>query len=200
MRSPQAFHSQQTTSVVLRQYKVSRHLPHLMTASPSPVHMPCTMQAQEQLGFSVVGSKTITLEARDERDPLFAALSERLEQMEGIWYSDDFYGPHGREWVEVSATLVGAGTSALVAVKVTGDANVPSGYQTWRTTGLPDVGGASIPAEVQIRANINDPNGFSWIPGSLVLVSKDKIVLTAFWSSNAATRGTFHKHKIQEGT
>ena len=28
-------------------------------------------------------------------------LLERLEAMEGFWYSDDFYGPHGREWVEV---------------------------------------------------------------------------------------------------
>ena len=28
-------------------------------------------------------------------------LLERLEAMEGFWYSDDFYGPHGREWVQV---------------------------------------------------------------------------------------------------
>ena len=40
---------------------------------------------------------------------------------------------------QVSATLVGAGASSLVAVKVKGDANVPSGKTTWRTRGLPDV-------------------------------------------------------------
>merc|ERR1740117_1559989 len=95
-------------------------------------------------------------------DTARSPLLERLEAMEGFWYSDDFYGPHGREWVQVSATLVGAGTSSLVAVKVKGDANVPSGKTTWRTTrGLPEVGGPSLPAEIQVRANAKDPNGFS---------------------------------------
>ena len=93
-------------------------------------------------------------------------LLAKLEQMEGIWYSDDFYGNHGREWVEVRATLVGAGRPALVAVKAKGDANVPSGFETWRTTGgLPDVGGPEVPSEIQVRSNPNDPNGFSWIRG-----------------------------------
>ena len=93
-------------------------------------------------------------------------LLAKLEQMEGIWYSDDFYGSHGREWVEVRATLVGAGRPALVAVKAKGDANVPSGFETWRTTGgLPDVGGSEVPGEIQVRSNPNDPNGFSWIRG-----------------------------------
>ena len=118
--------------------------------------------------------------------------------MEGMWYSDDFYGPHGREWVEVSATLVGAGTRSLVAVKVKGDANVPSGCKTWRTNGLPDVGGATVPAEVQVRENPNDPNGFSWVPASLSLVTEDRIELMVRWSF-FATSGTFHKHKVGEG-
>ena len=156
------------------------------------------MKAENQFGFSLGCSKTLTLEVDDERDVLGAALSERTGLKEGIWYSDDFYGPNGREWVEVSATLVGAGTSALVAVKVKGDANVPSGYQTWRTKGLPEVGGSSVPAEIQIRADVKDPNGFSWVPGFLVLLSEDTIDLTAIWS-NTVTRGTFHKHKVGEG-
>ena len=170
-----------------------------MTASAPRTQVPVIAMQAENPVAPAGGSKTLTLEKDDGCDELGSALSERLEEMEGIWYTDDFYGPHGREWVEVSATLVGAGTAALVAVKVTGDANVPSGMQTWRTKGLPDVGGSNVPAEVQIRANVNDPNGFSWLPASLVLVSEDKIALTAIWSSDFMSRGTFHKHKVGEG-
>ena len=133
-----------------------------------------------------------------ERDELTSGLLEKLEQMEGMWYSDDFYGPHGREWVQVSATLVGAGAAALVAVKVKGDANVPSGFTTWRTRGLPDVGGSAVPAEIQVRMDVNDPNGFSWIPGSLILVSDDQIAMSAFFGGGAAATGTFHKHKVED--
>lgn len=144
-------------------------------------------------------SRVSTTLVRDEPDELGSALFAKLEGMEGIWYSDDFYGPHGREWVEVSATLVGAGTSALVAVKVSGDANVPSGYTTWRTKGLPDAGGGSVPAEIQVRADPNDPNGFSWMPGSLRLVSEEQIALTVMLSLFHQSSGTFHKHKVSEG-
>ena len=119
--------------------------------------------------------------------------------MEGIWYSDDFYGPHGREWVDVKATLIGAGTSALVAVKVSGDDNVPSGFTTWQTRALPDVGGASVPAEVQVRADPKDPNGFEWMPASLVLVAEDQIALSVQLGPFIRSKGTFHKHKVGEG-
>ena len=125
-------------------------------------------------------------------------LLDQLEAMEGFWYSDDFYGIHGREWVEVSATLVGAGTSSLVAVKVKGDENVPSGKTTWRTRGLPEVGGTRLPAEIQVRANANDPNGFSWMPGSLVLVCEDEIRLSVRLGPFEKS-GTFYKHKVGEG-
>jgi len=185
----------------------SRH--HALPASWSVVHMvstprlpvaaarPLKMRMQADSVSPVGGSATLTL-ARDEPRELGSTLLERLEEMEGIWYSDDFYGNHGREWVEVSATLVGSGTSALVAIKVSGDANVPSGYQTWRTRGLPDVGGSAVPAEVQVRADAKDPNGFSWLPASLMLVREDRIDLAAMWSFGT-TRGTFYKHKIGEG-
>ena len=128
---------------------------------------------------------------------LVVVLSERTGLKEGIWYSDDLYGPHDREWVKVSETLVGTGTSALVVVKVKGDVNVPSRYQTWRTKILPDVGGSSVPTEIQIRTDVKDPNGFSWMTGFLVLLSEDMINLTVIWS-NTVTRGTFHKHKVGE--
>lgn len=131
----------------------------------------------------------------EERSPLL----DKLEAMEGIWYFDDFYGPHGREWVEMSATLIGAGTSSLQAIKVSGDANVPSGKTTWRTRGLPDVGGGSVPAQIQVRANPKDPNGFFWVPGELLLLEEDRISLSVVFSASQRARGTFHKHKVGEG-
>ena len=169
--------------------------PELLATTSRPVAR-VSMRAENEL--SSQGRSTLVLERDDERE-LGLSLIERLEQMEGIWYSDNFYGPHGREWVQVSATLVGAGTSALVAIKVSGDANVPSGHETWRTKGLPDVGGTSVPAEIQVRENVNDPNGFYWIPGSLYLVSEDQIALTAMFGNGVSASGTFHKHKVGEG-
>jgi hypothetical protein len=113
--------------------------------------------------------------------------------MEGIGYLDNFHGPHGREWVQVSATLVGAGTSALVAIKVSGDANVTSGHETRKTQGLPNVSGTSVLAEIQCRKNVNDPDGLYWNPGSLNLVSEEQIVVTMAYGT--CKSGTFHKHK-----
>lgn len=136
----------------------------------------------------------------DDSDELVSALTDKLERVEGIWYSDDFYGPHGREWVTVSATLVGdTGASALVAVKITGDANVPSGRTTWRTRSWPELGGVNVvPAEIQVRADPNDPDGFSWVGGKLGFVSEGQIVLSASFSPLFETRGTFHKHNLDD--
>ena len=106
---------------------------------------------------------------------------------------------HGREWVTVSARLVGAGSSSLVAVKVKGDANVPSGYTTWRTRGLPDVGGPQVAAEIQVRADPSDSNGFSWRPGALAQVTEDRIELSVFFAFVGQHRGTFHRHRVEEG-
>ena len=44
--------------------------------------------------------------------------TSKIPVSEAGGFRDDFYGPHGREWVVVSETLVVAGMSALVAVKV----------------------------------------------------------------------------------
>ena len=111
---------------------------------------------------------------------------------------DPSLNKYPRPVCQVSATLIGAGTSSLVAVKVKGDANVPSGKTTWRTTrGLPEVGGPSLPAEIQVRADPKDPNGFCWVPGSLVLASEAEIRLTAQFGDFRKT-GTFHKHTVGE--
>ena len=75
---------------------------------------------------------------------------------------------------------------------------MPSGKTTWRTTrGLPEVGGPSLPAEIQVRADPKDPNGFSWLPGSLVLASDVEIRVTVQLGAMRKT-GTFHKHTVGE--
>ena len=131
---------------------------------------------------------------------LASPLLRQLQELEGIWYSDDFYGTHGREWVEVSATIIGpAGTRSLEAVKASGDDNVPAGFLTWRTRGLPTVGGGEVPAEVQVRSDVNDPNGFSFVPGSLSQQATDQIVVTVIYLGLGRHSGTFHRHKTGEG-
>ena len=181
---------------------LSSHV-HAWTVSRPVTHAPArrAIKAMVELAPSrSTGGASATKDDGNKDDDLVRSpLLDKLEQIEGMWYSDDFYGPHGREWVEVSATLVGAGTSSLVAVKVSGDANVPSGYKTWRTRGLPDVSGPAVPAEIQVRADPNDPNGFSWVPGALVLVAEDQIALTARFGPLLSSSGTFHKHKVGEG-
>ena len=59
------------------------------------------------------------------------------------------------------------------------------------------MGGPSLPAEIQVRANAKDPNGFSWVPGSLVLASEAEIRLTAQFGDFRKT-GTFHRHMVGE--
>ena len=102
----------------------------------------------------------------------------------------------------MSSTLVGGAgkTRALQAVKVSGDEHVPSGFTTWRTSFLPDlVSGVDVPAEIQIRADENDPNGFSWIRGSLAYLAAGRMEVTAVYSVFMRHTGTFHKHQGSEG-
>ena len=166
---------------------------HISQLRMSARHSQLHMRAQSQMTTPASEHKPSSID-ETERSPLL----KKLENLEGIWYSDDFYGTHGREWVEVSATLLGSGTRALRAVKASGDDNVPAGFETWRTQGLPDVGGSDVPAEIQVRADVNDPDGFSWISGSLSQTTADKIQVTAIYSAIMRHTGTFYKHKIDE--
>jgi len=135
----------------------------------------------------------------DDADELVDSLTEKLQEMEGLWYSDDFYGPHGREWVKISSTLLGErATSALVAVKVTGDPNVPAGCETFKTAAWPGMG-QKVPAQIQIRSDPKDPNGFGWIPGELTLVDKDQIRLLCQYNMFMRSQGTFYKQRDEEG-
>ena len=131
----------------------------------------------------------------DEKDDLVDAVTARLEEMSGLWYSDNFYGTHGREWVKVSATIVGeTARSALEATKVTGDPNVPAGCVTFRTGQWPGVG-ETVTAQIQVRANPDDPNGFSWLTGYLTLVANDQLMLACQYNLLMRSEGTFYREK-----
>ncbi|KAL3930028.1 MAG: hypothetical protein SGBAC_011950 [Bacillariaceae sp.] len=138
-------------------------------------------------------------EEEDDYDELVDGLTQKLEAMEGLWYSDDFYGAHGREWVQVSARLVGASaTSAMVAIKVTGDPHVPCGCITWQTDSWPTESGPSVTAQVQIRENPHDPDGFSWLPGELTLINQKQILLVCQYAPGMMNAGTFHLQEDEE--
>jgi len=96
----------------------------------------------------------------------------------GTWYSEDFYGPHGIEYVFISVVCDEQGQLQLMARKITGDANVPCGRITWQTTaGLPSIGGGEALIKIQVRGNIRDKEGFEWIDpyGGVVAKSSDEL-------------------------
>ena len=149
---------------------------------------------------SIITQETIIAEDDDEADDLVESVTQKVEEMEGLWCSDDFYGPHGREWVTISARLVGeTASNALVAVKVTGDPNVPAGCETFKTASWPSMG-ETVPAEIQVRADPTDPDGFTWLPGELTAVGKDQIRLMCQYSVLMRSQGTFYKQKDEEGS
>ncbi|CAJ1908415.1 unnamed protein product [Cylindrotheca closterium] len=117
----------------------------------------------------------------------------RNTDLEGSWCSGDFYGGHGREWVQVSALVGGTANAYFIeAVKVTGDANIPAGYVTWKTLSWPKEGQeAGTPAQLQVRDGPSDPDGFMWESGTLILVSKTEIRFE--WGGHT---GTFVKKEL----
>jgi len=143
----------------------------------------------------------------DERDELVDSVTSKLDDMEGLWYSDDFYGSHGREWVKVSATIVPkqqqqqttssvSVSSALVAVKVTGDPNIPAGCVTFQTESWPAIGSdKKVATQIQIRADPNNPQGYSWIPGTLTLLNTTTILLVCYYNRSMKNSGLFYKEK-----
>lgn len=96
----------------------------------------------------------------------------------GTWCTEDFYGPHGKEYVFVSVLCDEQGQLQLMARKITGDPNVPCGRITWQTTGgVPRIGGPQIPCKVCNRMNVKDINGFSWRKGTACAVSVNELFL-----------------------
>lgn len=98
-------------------------------------------------------------------------LDGNVDVLLGRWRSE--YGPHGleRQRIEFDGRSL-----CLRAWKITGDPNVPAGYWTWRTCSQLDVG-ATVKGFLQVRNNINDPNGFSEAPGNITAISEDEIIV-----------------------
>ncbi len=112
-----------------------------------------------------------------------------IAQVCGKFSSSDFYGPGRHEVVEVFVETDEAGGQSLTARKITGDENVPAGYLSWRTKGLPLVSQGPVAADVQIRHDIRDPNGFSWKDGCTVEIPfEDRILVTAWGSPGTFLR------------
>mgnify|MGYP002883104582 CR=1 FL=1 len=89
---------------------------------------------------------------------------------------------------------------ALLAKKLVGDRNVPRGKLTWRTERLePDDltdlrYDTALKASLQIRNNISDPNGFSWIrKGCTVRIHKDGSITLSFSLGGRTITGTFER-------
>eukprot|EP00286_Rhodomonas_abbreviata_P005008 CAMPEP_0181322882 /NCGR_PEP_ID=MMETSP1101-20121128/19472_1 /TAXON_ID=46948 /ORGANISM="Rhodomonas abbreviata, Strain Caron Lab Isolate" /LENGTH=208 /DNA_ID=CAMNT_0023430839 /DNA_START=29 /DNA_END=655 /DNA_ORIENTATION=+ len=136
--------------------------------------------------------KTTTTQMMKTRSQQTLRMSSDSSALSGIWWSDDFYGPHGREYVEIGVDM-----GCLTATKVTGDANVPRGRVTWRTRGLPGVG-STAGAEVQIRADPSDPNGFSWATGFECHVKSEKLIYLSGAFEGYPVSGHFEKRPDPE--
>ena len=169
-----------------------------MTAMASTTNRPMSQQLAPKVEDDPIATIDEEDIDEDEADVLVDSITEKLGDMEGLWYSDDFYGSHGREWVNVKTTLRGeCATSALEAVKVTGDPNVPAGCVTFQTQTWPGVG-EKVAAEIQVRADPTDPDGFSWLPGELTLVAKREIRLMCQYNLFMQSTGTFYKENDED--
>jgi len=143
-------------------------------------------------------------------DGSYAAAVEskpRAHELEGFFVNDDgFYGRAAgeAEYFEVKLEAEqcdGTELKWLVAVKIRGDAHVPRGHVSWKTKPTPaamtlvSVGGDGSPAAMRIRADVNDPDGFTWMPdgsAQVVAESADVIRVDFSWHGHAAS-GCFRR-------
>ena len=125
-----------------------------------------------------------------------------FEQAEGFYVSrDGFYGSPTRvEYLHVRIEEGG-----LVAHKLVGDANVPRGYISWKTTpGLSSeqfilAAGVQIPAWVQIRIDVTDLEGFSWLSdGCSVTIQPDGTIALVAALAGMELHGTFERVSMEE--
>jgi len=87
------------------------------------------------------------------------------------------YGPHGIEFFYCYISVCN-GERKLRLRKITGDPNVPAGNISVKCDGVPLVSGGEknfVSARFQVRDDINDPNGYSWMDVQLWSESENLI-------------------------
>ena len=93
------------------------------------------------------------------------------KDLQGV-YSSDF--GHGVEIFE-SFVINEDEKDKFVLRKVTGDPNVPAGRVSTKLNSVPkEFGETSVPGKIQVRANINDVNGFTWWNQEFSFKSKEE--------------------------
>eukprot|EP00746_Dinoflagellata_sp_MGD_P079018 gnl/MRDRNA2_/MRDRNA2_31566_c0_seq1.p1 gnl/MRDRNA2_/MRDRNA2_31566_c0~~gnl/MRDRNA2_/MRDRNA2_31566_c0_seq1.p1 ORF type:complete len:336 (+),score=55.53 gnl/MRDRNA2_/MRDRNA2_31566_c0_seq1:68-1075(+) len=102
----------------------------------------------------------------------------------GHWWSSDFYGPHGLELQQIEFEHDGN----IRCTKVTGDANVPKGYTTWRSS-APLRLNKAVGGFVQIRPDVEDSDGFIEMPCLITALSLDQILVS--WTGLHGGDGMF---------
>ena len=71
--------------------------------------------------------------------------------------------------------------------KVIGDANVPAGKLSWQAQGPADPkNGEVFAVNMQMRSDINDPNGFYWAPMTVQYLREEDM-----WLTNSGMVGQF---------
>ena len=88
------YHSRETLTVQAGNALAPERCAEILATS---VHTSRSVVSMSMLDTPVLDQLGSQLSMDTSPSPLL----ERLEAMEGFWYSDDFYGPHGREWVQV---------------------------------------------------------------------------------------------------
>ena len=81
---------------------------------------------------------------------------------------------HGIEFFAASVFVV-SGVEALFLRKITGDPNVPAGRVSMKTMQMPTLGGPEVPGFIQIRNDIHDKNGFTWMPTTVTRPTENEI-------------------------
>lgn len=100
---------------------------------------------------------------KDANTALRVSPLEKAHPLCGIFAAK--YGPHGIEYF-YSYISIEIGVPKLKLRKITGDPNVPAGNISVICSGVPLVGGGEenfVAAKFQVRDDINDINGYSWM-------------------------------------
>jgi len=80
-------------------------------------------------------------------------------EAEGCFTNDgDMFGPGRKEYLQISFE-----NGKWQALKIVGDSNVPRGKISFRTVGEVENIEKPTPAEVQVRTDVSNPDGFYWI-------------------------------------